>query len=348
MNIGAIVVKPLKLSSALATYLLALGTAFTAAADAQQADRPPSYVPVLPQIKARALAVDPQKGYLVTQVKPDVYVITDGIYQSAFVTTGQGVILFDAPVSFAQHIVQAVAEVTREPIVKLVYSHAHLDHIAGASLIVKQRPKMTIVAEADTAAFLREKQDARRPVPTSIFKNRRTLKLGRMTVELKKGPWHSPEGDLFIYLPGRKFLMAIDTLAAGHVPFMDFDLSTNMHAYLKVFDQLLSYDFDVLVPGHLTYLADRQDVQTSKDYAIDVYKTVKRIHDGTDQMKVMSAAAQKYGWDNKFAIFRTLLDGVVEQCAAEIQERWIAKLAGVDVFGESHCRAALIYARWDD
>jgi glyoxylase-like metal-dependent hydrolase (beta-lactamase superfamily II) len=338
--------KTSKLRAMLAT--LALGFSFAAPLQAQDADNLPNYVPVLPQVKSRALAVDPQKGYLVKQVKPDVYVITDGIYQSAFVTTGKGVILFDAPESFGQHIVKAVAEVTREPIVQLVYSHAHLDHIAGASLLVKQAPQLRIVAEAATAAFLREKQDPRRPLPTSTFKNRHTLKLGTMTVELEKGHWHSPEGDLMIYLPGRKFLMAIDTLAAGHVPFMDFDLSTNMHAYLKVFDQLLAYDFDVLVPGHLTYLADRQDVQMTKDYALDVYKTVKRIHDGTDQMKVMSQAAQKYSWDNKFAIFRTLLDGVVAQCASEIQGRWIDKLAGVDVFGPSHCRAALIYARWDD
>ena len=348
MDIEALAKKTLKLSSALAAHLLALGIALTSVAHSQEPDKPRSYVPVLPQIKARALAVDPQKGYLVKQVKPDIYVITDGIYQSAFVTTGKGVILFDAPESFAQHIVKAVAEVTREPIVQLVYSHAHLDHIAGAGLLVKQLPKLTIIAEADTAAFLREKKDARRPLPTSTFKDHHTLKLGTMTVELKKGQWHSPEGDLLIYLPGRKFLMAIDTLAAGHVPFMDFDLSTNMHAYLKVFDRLLAYDFDVLVPGHLTYLADRQDVQMSKDYALDVYKTVKRIHDGTDQMGVMSKAAQKYSWDNKFAIFRTLLDGVIAQCAAEIQGRWIDKLAGVDVFGESHCRAALIYVRWDD
>ncbi len=348
MNIEALAMKTLKLSSALATHLLALGIAITTVAHAQEADRLPNYAPVLPQIKARALAVDPQKGYLVTQVKPDVYVITDGIYQSAFVTTGEGVILFDAPESFSRHIVKAVAEVTREPIVQLVYSHTHLDHIAGAGLLVKQLPNLTIVAEADTAAFLREKNDARRPLPTSTFKDHRTLKLGTMTVELKKGQWHSPEGDLFIYVPGRRFLMAIDTLAAGHVPFMDFDLSTNMHAYLKVFDQLMAYDFDVLVPGHLTYLANREDVRMSKDYALDVYRTVKRIHDGTDQMKVMSQAAQKYSWDNKFAIFRTLLDGVVSQCAVEIQGRWIDRLAGVDVFGESHCRAALIYARWDD
>ena len=340
--------KTSKLLSTLATMTLAFGLSFNASSQAKEADQLPNYVPVLPQIKARALAVDPQKGYVVKQVKPNVYVITDGIYQSAFVTTGKGVILFDAPESLAQHIVKAVTETTDEPIVQLVYSHAHLDHIAGAGLLVKQVPKLTIVAEADTAAFLREKKDLRRPIPTSTFTNQRTLKLGTMTVELTKGQWHSPEGDLFVYLPERKFLMAIDTLAAGHVPFMDFDLSTNMHAYLKVFDQLLAYDFDVLVPGHLTYLADRQDVQMTKDYALDVYKTVKRIHDGTDQMKVMSAAAQKYSWDNKFAIFRTLLDGVVEQCAAEIQGRWIDKLAGVDVFGASHCRAALIYARWDD
>jgi glyoxylase-like metal-dependent hydrolase (beta-lactamase superfamily II) len=317
-------------------------------AQAQDLDKLPSYVPVLPAVKARAMAVDPSKGFLVKEVKPNVYVVTDGIYQSAFVTTGKGVVLFDAPPSFADKLPAAVAEVTREPIRQLVYSHAHLDHIAGAAGLKMAVKDLQILAEEDTARFLREKNDPRRPLPTRTFKDRTTLKLGSMTVELKKGHWHSPEGDLFVYVHSRRFLMAIDTLAAGHVPFMDFDLSTNMHEYLKVFDQLLSYDFDVLVPGHLTYLADRQDVQMTKDYALDVYKTVKRIHDGTDHMKVMSAAAQKYSWDNKFAIFRTLLDGVAAQCAAEIQGRWIDKLAGVDVFGASHCRAALIYARWDD
>lgn len=318
------------------------------AAKAQDVDKLPSYVPVLPAVKARALAVDPKKGFLVKEVKPNVYVVTDGIYQSAFVTSAAGVVLFDAPPSFADKLPEAVAEVTREPIRQLVYSHAHLDHIAGAAGLKKKIKGLQIVAEEETARFLREKNDPRRPLPTRTFKDQTTLKLGSITVELQKGRWHSPEGDLIVYVPSRRFLMAIDTLAAGHVPFMDFDLSMNMHEYLKVFDRLLAYDFDVLVPGHLTYLADRADVQTTKDYVLDVYKTVKRIHEGTDQMAVMSRAASKYSWDNKFALFKTLLDGVIEQCAAEIQGRWADKLAGVDVFGPSHCRAALIYVRWDD
>ncbi len=40
--------------------------------------------------------------------------------------------------------------------------------------------------------------------------------------------------------------MAVDTFPPGYVPFMNFDLTMNMHAYLKMFDQLLAYDFDVL------------------------------------------------------------------------------------------------------
>ena len=331
-----------------ATFALMAVACLPWAAQAQDLDKLPNYVPVLPAVKARALAVDPKKGFLVKEVKPNVYVVTDGIYQSAFVTTGSGVVLFDAPPSFADKLPEAVAEVTQESIRQLVYSHAHLDHIAGAAGLKKKVRGLQIVAEEETARFLREKSDPRRPLPTRTFKDQTTLKLGSMTVELRKGRWHSPEGDLFVYVPSRRFLMAIDTLAAGHVPFMDFDLSMNMHEYLKVFDRLLAYDFDVLVPGHLTYLADRTDVQMSKDYSLDVYKTVKRIHDGTDQMAVMSKAASKYSWDNKFALFKTLLDGVIDQCAAEIQGRWVDKLAGVDVFGPSHCRAALIYARWDD
>ena len=306
------------------------------------------YVPVLPDVKARALPVDSKKGYLVKEVKPGVFVITDGAYQSAFVTTGQGVILLDAPPTFAQHIPQAVADVTKEPIRKIVYSHSHLDHIAGTEILLKKIPDLEIVAERGVSDFLKEKKDRRRPVPTMTFVGKETLTVGSTKIELKRGNWHSNEGDLFIYLPDKKFLMAIDSMAAGHVPFMNFDLTTNFHEYIKVFDELLAYDFDVLVPGHLTCLANREDVLQSKEYALDVYKTVKRIHDGTDQMKVMAEAAEKYTWDNKFALFRTLLDDVIDKSYSEIRERWIKKLAAVDVWGRSHCRTALIYARWDD
>ena len=223
-----------------------------------------------------------------------------------------------------------------------------MDHTAGASVLVKEWLGLQILAEEGVASYLHEKKDPLRPIPTQTFKDRRTLKFGTATIELKKGNWHSPEGDLFLYLPDKKFLMAVDTIAAGYVPFQDFDLTMNMHAYLGMFDQLLTYDFDTLLAGHLTSLANRDDVKLSKEYAMDVYKTVKRIHAETDQRKVLSEAAAKYSWDNKFALFRTLLDSVLERSTREIQGRWIDKSAGVDVYTASYCRAILTYVRWDD
>lgn len=53
--------------------------------------------------------IDPREGYIVERQKPDVYMITEGAYQSVLVTTGKGVVQFDAQPSIAQHIVQAVA-----------------------------------------------------------------------------------------------------------------------------------------------------------------------------------------------------------------------------------------------
>jgi glyoxylase-like metal-dependent hydrolase (beta-lactamase superfamily II) len=332
----------------LATSSLILGLALSSGALAAEGSSLPDYKPVPPAVKARILPVDARKGYLVKQLKPEVYLVTDGGYQSLFVTTGKGVILLDAPPSFGGKIVQAVAETTREPIVELVYSHSHLDHISGAAEVVKQVPGIKILAEEGVAQFLREKQDPRRPLPTATFKGRYTLQLGSASIEMRHGHWHSNEGDLYIYIPAKKVLMAIDSLPPGYAQFQDFDLTADFHDYLAMFDQLLSYDFDVLVGGHLGFPGTRSDVEVARDYTLDVYKTVKRIHDGTDQIKVISQAAAKYGWDNKMALFRSVLDPMVQQCAREIEGRWSDRLASVDVYAPSHCHTALIYARWDD
>jgi glyoxylase-like metal-dependent hydrolase (beta-lactamase superfamily II) len=326
--------------------LIAVGVLSAVTTTVAQDNQLPNYAPLLPQAKARAWPVDPKKGYLVKELKPNVFMITDGGYQSLFATTGEGVVLFDAPPSFAQHIVQAVADVTKEPIVKLVYSHIHVDHIAGAGLILQQKPNIEIIAEEGVARFLREQKDPNRPAPTDVFKDRERLTFGSMIAELRVGYWHSPPGDLFIYLPDKRVLMAVDTMSSGSVPFMGLDLTMNTDAYLKVFDQILAYDFEVLVPGHHSNPSTRDDVKLVKDYVMDIYNTIKRIHE-SDHKPLTSRAAQKYGSDNSYAIARVLIDSEVDQCAKEIRDRWITKLDNVDVWAASQCRTALVYFEWD-
>src|SRR5580658_4185026 len=88
-----------------------------------------AYVPVLPSVKAKFWKIDPALGYAVKNVGGGVYVISDNMWQSAFLVTDDGVIVFDAPATFGKDIPSAIAKVTGKPIKMLVYSHIHKDHI---------------------------------------------------------------------------------------------------------------------------------------------------------------------------------------------------------------------------
>lgn len=307
-----------------------------------------SYVPVLESTLKKSIQVDPKKGYAIHEVKSNIYVLTDGVWQSLVVVSNEGVVLVDAPETLGANIQKAVAEVTNQPIVILIYTHGHTDHIGGSEHL-KNIPNLEIIALEGVADFLREKNDPKRLPPTKTFAGAYVLRKGNKQIDLSNPlNFHSNEGDLFVSIAEEKFLMVVDVLAPGYVPFKNLDLSNNLHEYLKVFDQILAYDFDVFVGGHLTSIGDRNDVLESKAYVLDVYETVKRVHATTNLMEVMSGTASKIGWNNKYLLFKVFLDKVIDDSTVEIEARWIGRLAGVDVWGRSHVSTMLNYVRWDD
>lgn len=305
------------------------------------------YVPILPSVRAKFWDVDPKLGYAVKDVGGGVYVVSDNGWQSAFLVTDAGVIVFDAPESYGKSLPAAIAKVTDKPIRMLIYSHIHRDHIGGSAAF-KDIKGLQIVALKTVGDFLKEQNDPTRLLPTETFESQKTIRLGNKTVELTRHFYHSNEGDLFIYVPQAKFLMAIDCVTGGYAPFQGFDITTNFHEYLKVFDQLEKYDFTTFVGGHLTQTGTKEDVRITKEFTMDVYQTVKRIHNGMDQNAVVAEAAKTIGFDNEFLLFKVVLDKVTFEAMKELRPRWINRLAGVDVWLESQVRAALIYVRWDD
>src|SRR5229473_3990371 len=330
------------------SYLLLLAAVWCGQVSAQSSQESlKKYVPVLPSVKAKFWTIDPKLGYAVKSVGGGVYVVSDNGWQSAFLVTDAGVIVFDAPESFGKNLPSAIAKVTDKPIKILVYSHIHKDHIGGSAAF-KDIKGLQIVALESVAGFLREMNDPNRLLPNVTFKSEKTITLGGKTVELTRHFYHSNEGDLFIYVPQAKFLMAVDSVTAGYAPFMGFDITTNFHEYLRVFDELLAYDFDTFVGGHLTDIGTKKDVEITKEFTYDVYNTVERIHNHMDQAAVAAEAAKTVAPDNEFAVFKAILDKATNDSVRELQPRRIDRLAGVDVWLPSHVRTALVYVRWDD
>src|SRR4030095_1526307 len=144
---------------------------------------------------AKGPSVDPVKGYRTQKSGEGLYMITDGAYQSMFMTYEDGVVVVDAPPSYAAHIPKAIAEVTDKPITHLVYSHAHADHIGGARSLGGQ---LIIVAHAETNRLLARDNDPNRPLAAVTFEDQYRVSVGSQVLELSyHGNAHLP-GNIFI------------------------------------------------------------------------------------------------------------------------------------------------------
>ncbi|MGB8934158.1 MAG: MBL fold metallo-hydrolase [Candidatus Nitrosopolaris sp.] len=90
------------------------------------------------------------KGYLVEQIRDDLYWVTDDAYITMFLVTDNSVIAVDAPPTLGENY-QAIAEVINKPVTHVIYSHAHIDHIGSAGIFPRNA---TYIAQQETAAEL--------------------------------------------------------------------------------------------------------------------------------------------------------------------------------------------------
>jgi glyoxylase-like metal-dependent hydrolase (beta-lactamase superfamily II) len=266
-------------------------------------------------------------------------------------TTGKGVVVVDAPPIFGDKISKAIAEVTKEPVTHLIYTHYHADHIAGAY----QFPKgAKIISSEGIKNRLRELQNGQRDVPfgtfvggkpvelpTGTFKNNYTLKVGNKTIELRVLAASHTHSDVAVYLPKEKILNAVDFVWAGWIPFDGLGEAEDVGGYLTAQKRLLQFDWDVMVGGHVGRLATRQDVETNIAYLNDVKTAVMKAIQSTDYM----AAAKKAGFSNSFLTVETYFDMISLTASKEVESKWLGKLAGADVWTYSNCRRMMFWLR---
>jgi glyoxylase-like metal-dependent hydrolase (beta-lactamase superfamily II) len=296
---------------------------------------------------------DWNKGYYVDEVKKGtgVYWLTEGSHQVMFVTTGKGVVVVDAPPIFGDKISRAIAEVTKEPITHLIYTHYHADHIAGAH----QFPKgVQIISSEAVKSKLKELQSMKRDVPfgtfvggkpvelpTNTFKESLTLTVGSKTLKLYTVQASHTHSDVIVYLPKEKILNTVDFVWAGWVPFDGLGEAEDVTGYLEAQRQLLTYDWDVMVSGHVGRLANRKDVETNIEYVTDVKIAVMKALQSTDYM----TAAKKTGFANTFLTVETYFDLIAHTASKEVEQKWLGKLGGVDVWTYSNCRRMMMWLR---
>ena len=288
--------------------------------------------------------IDPDKGYHVEEISNGLYWLTEGAYTLMFLVTDEGVVIVDAPPSIGPNILNAVAEVTEKPITHVIYTHSHADHIGAAGLYPADA---TYIAHADTADQLTQSFNnteriipygvpaggSQVPLPTVTFDDKYTLEVGGQVLELEyRGPAHEP-GNIYVYAPAQKTLMLVDVIFPGWSPFKNLALAEDVPAYFQAHDEVLSYDFETFIGGHMGRPGTREDAQTQKEYIKDIEANAAQALQTIDFM----AIAQEVGFANSWLLFDVYLDAVAQECADLTEPNWVDRLGGVDVFTFDHC-----------
>ena len=229
----------------------------------------PEYAPV-PAI-AQGAPLN-EHGYHVWQVERNLYAVTDNVYMSAFLTTPDGVVIFDAPPNIGHNIRRAVDEVTvanglTNQVTHMVYSHHHADHEGASSLFGGD---IIRIGHEETRRLLLRDDDPARPVPDVTFSDSYTLEVGGERVELAwHGPNHSPD-NIYIHFPDHDTLMFIDVVNAGWIPIYNLNLSDDVIGYTDSPAIALDYPWTHLISGHLGRVATRADVAMHQQYIADI------------------------------------------------------------------------------
>lgn len=187
------------------------------------------------------------------------------VSNAGVVITDAGVVIIDAlgSPSLAYKLLQQIKTITDQPIVKVITTHYHADHIyglqvfkeAGAEIIAPDGIYEYLDSEG-AASRLEERRMSLAPwvnnetvlvKPDKIIDSSTTFSLGSITFSLDYiGSAHS-DGDLTVYVENDRVLYTGDLIFEGRLPFLG---SNNTKHWLQTLEKMETAKLIGLVPGH--------------------------------------------------------------------------------------------------
>lgn len=219
------------------------------------------------QVEMRLVQVAPHCYYV--QGQAGTATENEGFISNAgVVVTDAGVVVIDAlgTPSLAQQLMQQIRTITDKPVVKVIVTHYHADHVFGLQYFKELGAE--VIAPSGAEKYLNSEvaqqrleerrfsldpwvnDETRLVSPDRYVDAAMALTVGgvnfRMTVI---GDAHS-DADMTVYVANERVLYSGDVIFEGRVPFLG---SANTELWLQVLEEMNSSELAALVPGHGPY-----------------------------------------------------------------------------------------------
>jgi len=197
---------------------------------------------------------------------PGVATDNEGFISNAgVIVTGAGIVIFDAlgTPALSRMLLEKIRVITDEPVVRVIVSHYHADHVYG--LQVFEDLNAEILAPAGSEKYLasdsaRERLEERRftldpwvndntrlVFPDQYLSEGMQFRLGDVDFVITVvGNAHS-DGDLTLFVEPDRVLFSGDIIFEGRVPFLG---DSNTRRWVRILERMEKEQLVALVPGH--------------------------------------------------------------------------------------------------
>jgi glyoxylase-like metal-dependent hydrolase (beta-lactamase superfamily II) len=217
---------------------------------------------------------------MVSQLKPDVYLVTGGGGNVTVIVGKTSVILVDSKISEAagKALLAEIAKITPKPVTTVFLTHSDPDHAGGlvafptgVKVIAHEGNKKEqeeLIAAGGRGAPSRDR------LPSQVTtKTKETMTIDGVKLELYHwAPAHT-KGDLVVYLPQQKIVATGDIIQANrsdNSPLMHYpEKMGSSEGWITSVKNIIAFNADVYVPGH-------GDTQTKADLERRLKATTER------------------------------------------------------------------------
>lgn len=252
----------------------------------------------------------------VTEIAPGIYVhqgahedLSEGyhgdICNVSFIVGDKGIAVIDTGGSFkvGQQLHEAIRKVSSLPILYVINTHVHPDHIFGNAAFIQDKP--AFVGHAKLADAMERRRETYMRInsnwlgkdfagseivkPTLLVQDQLELDLGNRKLQLTAYPTAHTNTDVTVMDSQTSTLWAGDLLFVERTPSIDGDLK----GWLSVIDRLLAIPAQRIVPGHGAVAKDGKTALNNEQRYLSVLLNDIRasIKKGEVMEKAMDTAA---------------------------------------------------------
>ncbi len=230
--------------------------------------------------------------------------------------TPEGLILVDDKYqNNVAEVLEKMKSITSQPVKYLLNTHHHTDHAGGNETFIKTTE---IIAHRNVREnFLRNNQPG---APRVVFNDQASVFLGGVEARAYYFGRAHTNGDTVIYFPDLRVIHTGDLITEG-MPVMDYRNGASAVEWVKVLDEILKLDFDVVIPGHGRLLT-KEDVRSDRQKLMTMnQRMIELVRNGVPKENVFSQLKlDDLGWNHTVSTvaFQGGLSGYYDEMKAQL------------------------------